>query len=111
MNKSLWMFIGSVPEDGDCCLVWAADAAEAMSEGRRLSGYAPEDDPDHTDDDFEVMPATTMDILEWSPALLNRSSQSERYESGALDTAEVRQYLTSMLRTIQAMNGCAEDNG
>lgn len=111
MSKSLWMFIGSVPEDGDCCLVWAADAVGAMSEGRRLSGYAPEDDPDYTDEDFEVHPASALDIIEWCPALLNRSLQTERFDQDALDTDEVRQYLTSMLRAIQSMDGKYEENG
>ena len=109
MSKSLWMFIGSVPEDGDCCLVWASDAVEAMSEGRRLSGYAPDDDPDCVDEDFEVHPATAVDIIGWSPALINRTTL-KNYDESVLDTDSTRKALEAELRAIQSMYGCAERN-
>lgn len=108
MSRSLWMFIGLVSEDRDYYLVWASDAVEAMSEGRRLSGYS---DPKYEDDDFTVMAATALDILEWSPALLNRSLQTERFGAMNLDTDDTRQYLTSMVRGIQTAGGKPEENG
>lgn len=106
--RSLWMFIGAVPEDGDCCLVWASDAVEAMSEGRRLSGYS---DPEYEDEDFTVKAATSLDIIEWSPALLNRSLQTTHFRELSIDTAEMRHHLASRVRDIQAAGGKPEENG
>lgn len=110
MSKSLWVFLGSVPEEGDLCLVWASDASEAMLEGRRLMHYSPEDDPDVEDEDFEVHLATAVEIIEWCPSLLYRTTPLET-DGSVLDTERVRAFLTSELRAIQALHGCAEANG
>lgn len=96
MNRGLWMFIGSVPEEGDYALVWASGEAEAMSEGRAVSGY---DDDDYDDDDFTVRPATASEILGWAPSLLGRE-RGELVEESVLDTEAVRAFLTEQVRAL-----------
>lgn len=96
-QKILWMFVGSVPEDGDLCLVWAADAAEAMAAGRKASGYA--DDPDYEDEDFEVRRATAWDIITFAPALINQTATAPVDES-SMDTPEIRAFLTERVRVL-----------
>lgn len=57
----LWVFYGAVPEEGDCCLVWAESLDEAITAGRKQMGY--EDEEDYDDSDFRARPATAADLL------------------------------------------------
>lgn len=108
MIKSLWMFVGSVPEEGDICLVWAADAAEAMAEGRRVMGYA---DAEHDDSDFEVRPATAREMLALASSLVNYKvheavglrplPDSMFVPDGFLDTEEVRLFLSLKIKAAE----------
>jgi hypothetical protein len=100
----LWMFTGSVPEDGDYALVWASDAAEAMAEGRRLRSYEGDQDG-YEDEDFSVERATSTDIILWAPSLINRTigAGGTPVEEGVLDTDEVRSFLEEQV--IKALDG------
>lgn len=107
MSESLWMFVGSVPEDGDQTLVSASDEAETMREGRRVSGY---EDAEYDDSDFSAHLATAEEILGWSAALVNRKvhetavglPDSAFVQEGFLDTDDVRAFLSLKVKAAEA---------
>lgn len=58
-----WVFYGSVPEEGDVCLVWADSEPEAIAQGRKSMGY--ENEEDYDDSDFRVATPTIRSLLDF----------------------------------------------
>lgn len=64
----LWIFVGSVPEDGDMCMVWGKDEKEAMLAGRKVMGYG---DPEYDDEnEFSVHEASLEEVVLFGEGLL-----------------------------------------